>query len=118
MSGGHRHAVLEELFVRMPHVFRADRAGSLQAVVHWRIGDRPDGGSDTYQLVIDGGRCVVSEQPDREPALVLTIGAVDFLAVVTGNAHPVVLAMRGKLRSKGDLGLTAKFPTLFDNPKP
>jgi putative sterol carrier protein len=118
MCGDQRQAVLDELFRRMPGVFRADRAGSLDAVVHWVIGDRPDGGADTYELVIANGTCQVSPRPERSPKLTLTIGAVDFLAVVTGNAHPVALVMKGRLKTKGDLGLTAKFPTLFEVPKP
>lgn len=117
MRGDKRAAVLDELFARMPGVFRAERARTLEAVVHWNVGDRPDGGSDVYELVISGGRCALSAQPDREPGLTLTLGAVEFLQLVTGNAHPVALVMRGKLRTKGDLALTAKFPSLFDVPR-
>lgn len=113
-----RTPVLDDLLNRMPGVFRADRAGALNAVIHWRIGDRPDGAYDIYELVIAGGSCVLSARPERSPALTLTVGAVEFLKIVTGNAHPVSLVMRGKLRTKGDLALTAKFPTLFDPPKP
>ncbi|MET7426933.1 SCP2 sterol-binding domain-containing protein [Dactylosporangium sp. NPDC005555] len=118
MHSERRTAVLDELFVRMPGVFRADRAGAMNAVIHWVVGDRPDGGADTYELVIAGGRCELSPEPRREPKLTLTLGAVDFLNLVTGNAHPVVLVMRGKLKTTGDLALTAKFPNLFDIPKP
>lgn len=118
MRGDRRTAVLDELFARMPGVFRADRAGSLDAVIHWRIGDRPDGGVDTYQLVIANGTCTLSPRPHAEPALTLSLGAVEFLQLITGNAHPVMLVMRGKLKTTGDLGVTAKFPTLFDIPRP
>jgi len=118
MHGERRAAVLDGLFDRMPGVYRADRGGSLDAVIHWRIGDRPDGGIDTYELVITNGTCERSGSPDREPKLTLTLGAVDFLNLVTGNAHAVALVMRGKLKTKGDLALTAKFPNLFDIPKP
>lgn len=118
MRGDQRTAVLDELFARMPGVFRADRAGSLDAVIHWRIGDRPDGGVDTYQLVIANGRCELSPRPEAEPALTLSLGAVEFLQLITGNAHPVLLVMRGRLKTTGDLAVTAKFPTLFDIPRP
>ena len=118
MHGDQRTAVLDELFARMPGVFRADRAGSLDAVIHWRIGDRPDGGVDTYQLVIADGRCELSPRPEAEAALTLSLGAVEFLQLITGNAHPVLLVMRGKLKTTGDLAVTAKFPTLFDIPRP
>jgi putative sterol carrier protein len=118
LHGERREAVLTEMVSQMPGVFRTDRAGSLTAVVHWRIGDRPDGGTDVYQMVIADGTCRVSDGPDREPDLTLKLGAVDFLNLVTGNAHAVMLVMRGKLTTTGDLGLTAKFPSLFDTPKP
>ena len=118
MHSDQRGAVLDELTTRMPGVFRADRAGSIDAVVHWVIGDRPDGGADTYELVIANGACRLSARPDRSPALTLTIGAVDFVKLVTGNAHAVALVMRGKMKTNGDVKLTAKFPTLFDVPKP
>ena len=117
MTGERRTAVLDELFRRMPDVFRADRAGSLEAVIHWVVGDRPDGVGDRYELSIADGTCRLSDVPAREPRLTLAIGAVDFLHLVTGNAHPVVLVMKGKLRTKGDVALTAKFPSLFDVPK-
>jgi len=116
LQGEGRSAMLTELVRRMPDAFRADRAGGLRAVIHWRIGDRPDGGHDAFQLSIANGACVVCETVDRIADLTLSIGAVEFLQMVTGNAHPVALVMRGKLRSKGDIALTATFPRLFDVP--
>jgi hypothetical protein len=118
MRGERRQAVLDELLRQMPGAFRADKAGSLDAVVHWNIADRLDGGSDVYELVISRGTCRLSPSPQHEPQLTLSIGAVDFLRVVTGNAHPVALVMKGRLRTKGELGLIAKFPTLFAVPRP
>ncbi|MEV4118615.1 SCP2 sterol-binding domain-containing protein [Micromonospora sp. NPDC049645] len=118
MHSERRGPVLDELVTRMPGVFRADRARNLNAVIHWVIGDRPDGGVDTYELVIANGTCVLSPAPQAEPKLTLALGAVDFLNLITGNAHPVALVMRGKLKTRGDRALTAKFPTLFDVPKP
>jgi putative sterol carrier protein len=117
MAGGQRAEVLDEIFARMPGVFRADKAGSTEAVVHWRIDGRPDGGQDTYELVIAGGTCAVSPRPQRTPRLALSIGAVDFLRVVTGNANPMTLFLRGRMKAKGDLGLATKFPGLFEVPK-
>lgn len=117
MRGERRKAVLDEIFRRMPGVFRPERAGTMNAVVHWRIVDRPDGGQDTYELVIADGTCVVSAFPECEPRLALTIGAVDFLRVVTGNGNPMTLFLRGRMKAKGDLGLATRFPNLFDVPK-
>jgi putative sterol carrier protein len=112
-----REKVLSEIFGRMPALFRADRAGTTNAVVHWTIGDRGDGGTDTYELVIENGTCELSSTPTRDPKLALSVGGADFLRVVTGNANAVMLFMTGKLKAKGDLGLAAKIGDLFDIPK-
>jgi len=117
LAGGMREKVLGEIFDRMPSLFRADRAGTTNAVIHWIIGDGRDGAFDTYELVIADGTCVLSPQPAHEPKLALTLGAADFLKVVSGNANPVMMFMTGKLKAKGDLGLAAKIADLFDIPK-
>ena len=51
ISGQQRHEVLDTIFDRMPGVFRADRAGTTTAVLHWKVGDRPGGGADTVAFV-------------------------------------------------------------------
>jgi putative sterol carrier protein len=117
MESGQRAGILGQIFADMPDVFRADRAGSTSAVVHWCITGRADGGTDTFQLVIADGTCTVSAAPDRPPRLTLTISAVDFVKMVTGNASPRMLFMRGRMKTGGDLGLAMKFPNLFDIPK-
>ncbi|MFG1916086.1 SCP2 sterol-binding domain-containing protein [Micromonospora sp. NPDC048898] len=117
MSGDLRDKILGEVFGRMPALFRADRAGSTNAVIHWVITGRPDGGSDTYEVVIADGTCVVNETPQHDPKLSLTMGPVEFLKIVSGGANPVMMFMTGKLKAKGDLGLAANIANLFDIPK-
>jgi putative sterol carrier protein len=117
LQGDMRDKVLNEIFSRMPSLFRADRAGSTNAVIHWSVGDGPGGRIDTYELVIADGTCVLSATPEHEPKLALTLGQADFLKVVSGNANPVMMFMTGKLKAKGDLSLAAKIADLFDIPK-
>ncbi len=117
MHGEERTSVLDEVFGRMPGLFRPDRAGQTHAVVHWHITGRPDGGADTYELIIGDGKCVLSPKPEKEPRLSLTLDAVDFLKVVSSNANPMMMFMTGKLKAKGDLGLAANIANLFNMPK-
>jgi putative sterol carrier protein len=117
MQSDLRGKILDEVFGRMPSSFRADRAGSTNAVIHWVITGRPDGGADTYEVVIADGACTVSDSAQREPRLTLTLGPVEFLKVVSSNANPVMMFMTGKLKAKGDLGLAANIANLFDLPK-
>jgi putative sterol carrier protein len=112
-----RGKILDEVFVRMPATFRPDRAGTTNAVIHWTITDRPDGGADTYEVVIADGTCTASDSPQRDPRLTITLGPVEFLKVVSGNGNPVMMFMTGKLKAKGDLGLAANIANLFDLPK-
>ena len=117
MAGERRGHVLDAVFERMPLLFRADRAGSTNAVIHWNITDAPGGGVDTYELVIANGACVLSKTPEHDPKLALTMAPVDFLKVASGNGNPVMMFMTGKLKAKGDLGLAANIANLFDLPK-
>lgn len=117
ISGPQRKAVLDTIFNRMPTLFRADKAGNTNAVIHWIVGDGPDGGSDTYEVNIADGACTVSPAATADPKLALTMSGVDFLKIVSGNANPVMLFMTGKLKAKGDLGLAANIANLFDLPR-
>jgi hypothetical protein len=117
MQSDSRGKVLDQVFERMPTLFRADRAGSTNAVIHWTVTGRPDGGSDTYEVVIEDGACTVNNTAERDPRLSLTMGPVDFLKIVSGGGNPVMMFMTGKLKAKGDLGLAANIANLFDIPK-
>jgi hypothetical protein len=117
MSGDLRPKVLDEIFRRMPSLFRPERAGNTSAVIHWIITGAPDGGADTYELVIADGACTLSPDATAEPKLALTVTPVDFLKVVSGNGNPVMMFMTGKLKAKGDLGLAANIANLFNIPK-
>jgi len=117
LQGEHRDKVLDAIFSKMPGLFRADRAGSTNAVIHWNISDRQDGGTDTYELVIADGACALSPTPQHDPKLAITVNPVDFVKVVSGNGNPVMMFMTGKLKAKGDLGLAANIQNLFDIPK-
>jgi len=109
-----RDAFLDGAFRRMAESFDPRRAGALEAVVEWRIGGRPGGGHDRFQLHIGERECRVSREGGAEPSVVLTIEAADFLGLVTGAASGSRLFMVGKLKADGDLVLAARIPRMFD----
>jgi hypothetical protein len=123
MAGPDRAAILAEIFRRFPVQFRPDRAGSTAAVIHWHIGGRADGGSDTYAVVIADGACTVSAAAAAEPApqaspdLSVTLAGVEFLLLLSGAAKPMTMFLTGKIKAKGDLGLAANLAHLFELPK-
>ncbi|MGH3322012.1 MAG: SCP2 sterol-binding domain-containing protein [Streptosporangiaceae bacterium] len=116
-EGEMRGKVLDEVFQRMGSRFRADKAAETRAVVHWRIGDRSDGGHDTYETVIEDGAFTVSGSPEREPRVTLTLGAVPFLELASGNANGMTMFMTRKLKVAGDLAFAATLMGFFDIPR-
>src|SRR4051812_48708913 len=117
MASDMRGQVLDEIFRRMVEHFRPDRAQGVEAVIHWKILDRPDGGYDHYEFVIHDGRATLAHPPERDSTLEFKIGPVHFLRLVTGNAAGPLLFMTGKLKIKGDLALAARAPGFFEIPK-
>ena len=117
MAGEQRKGILDQIFGRFPQQFRSDRAGSTNAVIHWVIGGRSDGGSDTYQITIADGTCTTSATADADPRLTISAGAVEFLKLVSGAGNPMMMFMTGKIKAKGDLGLAANMGNLFGQPK-
>jgi putative sterol carrier protein len=117
MQSDSRGKILDEVFNHMPGLFRADKAGSTQAVIHWIITGGAGGSSDTYETVIENGACTVTNTATRDPKLAMTMDPVTFLKVVSGDGNPMMLFMTGKIKAKGDLGLAANIAKLFDIPK-
>ena len=118
MQSPRRDSLLHDIVADLPAVFLAERAGDIEVVVHWKVTGRPDGGTDTLELVIAERKLSASMTPTRTPRLTLTLGPVDFLRMVTGNANPKLLFLRGRMKARGDLGLTTRFPSFFGTPRP
>lgn len=119
MAGSMRRAVLNEVFARMRHQFLPARAGDRRAVVHWVItSPAHDAEPDRYELRIADGDCQVESPPTEEPRVTLTLDAVDFLRLTSGNANGTTLFLRRNLKLEGDLGLGAGLLSMFDIPKP
>src|SRR5215216_3686119 len=78
MAGPMRGQILSEVFRRMAEHFRADTARDTDAVIHWRIGGREDGGHDEYETVIAGGAIDAHEGFQQDaPRVTFTIGGAD-----------------------------------------
>jgi hypothetical protein len=117
MSGPDRTKILDEVFNRMPALFRPDKAGNTQAVIHWNVTGGADGSTDSYETVIENGACTVTNTPVRDPKLTMTMDALTLLKVVSGDGNPMMMFMTGKVKAKGDLGIAAQIAKLFDIPK-
>lgn len=110
-----RGRVIGEVFGRMAQQFQPEKAGELDAVIRWQI----DGVTEVvYEVAISGGTCSVRQgRGDGRPRVTLEMGDEEFLKVTSGNAGPVKLFMKRRLKVTGDVALALKMTTLFDIPK-
>jgi putative sterol carrier protein len=111
-----RERTLGEIFRRMAEHTDPAKAKGNDAVIHWKVLDRPGGGYDHYEVVLENGECTVSDQPSRDPRVTFKIGPVDFLRLVSGNANGPMLFMTGKLKIEGDLMFASTMTSLFRIP--
>jgi putative sterol carrier protein len=117
MASEARKDILDDVFRRMAEHVDPDRARDVTTVVHWKIYDRPEGGYDHYEVVLEGGTCTVSESPSREPAVTLKLKPVEFLKLVSGTASGPTMFMTGKLKLEGNVMLASRLTSMFHIPK-
>ena len=110
-----RQRILREIFSRMERQFRPDAAGSLNALIRWKVTGETD---VVYEVTVADGTCSVHEgRTEAEPRVTLVLADADFLRLVSGNANPVTMFMTRKLKLAGDVGLATGLTRLFDIPK-
>jgi putative sterol carrier protein len=107
-----REKIISALVEHMASLFRPEKAGDLEAVIHIKLWDRPGGGYDHFELRIADGECALHE-PNDDPDLTLKVRPSDLRKLVTGETGARRLALKGRLRAIGDLGLGMKLPDLF-----
>jgi putative sterol carrier protein len=116
MQGPQRDVVLREIFTRMAEHLDPAKAKGHDAVVHFQILDRPDGGYDEFELVVHDGVCDVSETLSKEPRVTIKVQPVGFLKLITNQASGPGLFMTGKLKIEGDLMYAPQITSLFRVP--
>jgi predicted lipid carrier protein YhbT len=118
-----RARVLQEVFGRMGRQFKPEAAGTLKALIRWKITGVGGAADDTaedavYETDISEGTCTVSRgRSNAEPRVTLVMGDAEFLKLVSGNANPVTMFMTRKLKVAGDVALAAGLTRYFDIPK-
>ena len=108
-----RTRIIGAMVDHMVTLFRPEKAEGVNAVIHVKLWDKPGGGYDHFELVIEDQKCAISETPERDADLTLKVRPTDLRKLITGDAGPRRLALKGRLRVLGDLGLGMKLPELF-----
>ncbi|MFJ2743362.1 SCP2 sterol-binding domain-containing protein [Streptomyces sp. NPDC087440] len=113
-----RERVLAEIFGRMERQFRPEAAGSLDALIRWKVTGGDGEGDAVYETHIKGGVCTVtSGRSENESRVTLIMGDAEFLKLVSGNGNPVTMFLTRKLKLVGDVALAAGLTRYFDIPK-
>lgn len=107
-----RSRVIDAMVEHMASLFRPEKAEGVDAVIHIKLWDRPGGGYDHAEMRISEGECKVQE-PSEEPDLTLKVRPGDLRKMITGESGPRRLALKGRLRVLGDIGLGLKLPDMF-----
>jgi putative sterol carrier protein len=119
IDGPLRKQVLDEIFGRMAEHVEPSQIAGLDAVVHFKILDRPEeqgGGYDHYEVIFADGACRASASPERDPKVTIKVNGVQFLKLAAGKASGPVLFMTGKLKLEGDVMLASRLTSFFRIP--
>lgn len=110
-----RARVLQEVFGRMGRQFKPEAAGSVEALIRWKITGVEEA---VHETEISQGTCTVREgRSEAEPRVTLVMADAEFLKLVSGNASPVTMFMMRKLKIVGDVAFAAGLTRYFDIPK-
>ena len=109
-----RNAVLDEVFNRMGDHYKP---GSASGVIHWKIIDKPGGGHDLYETVLDEQTCTVNKEPTHKPRVTISLAAPELLKLASGNGSPTMMFFSGKLKVSGDFGFAAGLASMFNLPQ-
>jgi SCP-2 sterol transfer family protein len=119
IHGPLRPQVLDEIFGRMADHVEPAQIADLDAVVHFKILDRPDehgGGYDHYEVVFADGACRAGRPPELDPKVTIKLNGVHFLKLAGNKASGPVLFLRGKLKLEGDVMLASRLTSFFRIP--
>lgn len=119
MGGPLRKKVLDEIFSRMADHVDPGKVGDTNAVIHFKIFDRPEdqgGGYDEYEVVFENGKAQLSTEPHHDASVTIKVRPVDFLKLASNRASGPTLFMTGKLKIEGDLMLATRLTSFFRIP--
>ncbi len=109
--------MLDGIFWQMPKQLDVRQAKGVKTSIRWCLTGRADGEVDTYQLEIDNGRARTARGSDGpDPVLTITMDAVEFLRLISGNSDPMQAYFKGRMQLAGDVMVAAKIASLFRMP--
>jgi putative sterol carrier protein len=102
---------IPELMEKMPGAFLPEKAGDMDAVIHFKFTGAEAG---EWNAVIKDGKCEVAQGiPRKQPSMTLTADSSDFIKIILGELDGMQAFMQGKIKLAGDLNLAMKLVQMF-----
>ena len=101
---------VKEFFQLLPSQLDSDAAEGLDAVYQFDLSGAEGG---QYILTIQEGVCQVAEGMHADPHVVLSMAGEDCIRILRGQLNGPAVAMSGRLKINGDIGLAMQLGALF-----
>ena len=101
---------VKEFFQLLPGRLDSDAAEDLDAVYQFDLSGAQGG---QYILTIREGACQVAEGMHADPHVVLSMAGEDCIKILKGQLSGPAVAMSGRLKISGDIGLAMQLKALF-----
>jgi putative sterol carrier protein len=101
---------VKDCFQLLPSRLDSDAAEGLDAIYQFDLGGEQGG---QYILTIRKGACQVTEGMHAAPHVVLSMAGEDCLKILKGQLSGTAVAMSGRLKISGDIGLAMQLKALF-----
>lgn len=106
---------VEEFFRVLPDKLDLDAAEGLDAVYQFDLSGEQGG---QYYVLIHEGSCRVTRGSHADPHVTLSLSGEDCIRVLNGQLKGTAVAMSGRLRISGDMGLALQLGSLFPGLRP
>ena len=101
---------IKEFFELLPGRLDSDAAEDLDAVYQFDLSGAQGG---QYILTIREGVCQVAEGMHEDPHVLLSMAGEDCIKILKGQLNGQTVAMSGRLKISGDIGLAMQLRALF-----
>ena len=101
---------VKEFFQLLPGRLDSDAAEDLDAVYQFDLSGAQGG---QYVLTIREGACQVAEGMHADPHVVLSMAGEDCIKILKCQLNGTAVAMSGRLKISGDIGLAIQLKALF-----
>ena len=101
---------IKDFFQLLPGKLDPEAAEDLDAVYQFDLSGAQGG---QYVLTIRDGVCLVSEGMHEDPQVSLAMAGEDCIKILKGQLSGPAVAMSGRLKISGDIGLAMQLKALF-----